>query len=150
MSKYENFILLGDFNSEMSELAMKQFCDTYNLSNSIKEPTCFKNVPNPSTIDLILTNRERRFHNSIAIETGLSDHHKLTITVLKSSFQKQVPITILYRDYKNFNHSVFRTELVGELYNQNNDNTNYSLFEEVIVKLLNRHAPLKKKARQSK
>ena len=145
MSKYDNFILLGDFNSEMSELAMKQFCDTYNLRNLIKEPTCFKNVVNPSTIDLILTNRERRFHNSIAIETGLSDHHKLTITVMKSSFQKQVPITILYRDYKNFNHSVFRTELVRELYNQNNDNTNYSLFEEVIVKLLNRHAPLKKR-----
>ena len=145
MPKYDNFILLGDYNSEMSELAMKQFCDTYNLSNLIREPTCFKNVLNPSTIDLILTNRERRFHNSIAIETGLSDHHKLTITIMKSSFQKQVPTAILYRDYKKFNHHVFRTELVRELYNPNNEHTNYSMFEEVVVKLLNHHAPLKKR-----
>ena len=42
MPKYDNSLLLGDFNSEMSEDAMKEFCDTYCLSNMIKEPTCFK------------------------------------------------------------------------------------------------------------
>ena len=62
--------------------------DIYNLRNLIKEPTCFKNVKNPSTIDLILTNRARRFQNSMAKETGLSDHHKLTITVMKRFFSK--------------------------------------------------------------
>ena len=61
MSKYDNFLLLGDFNSEMSEVAMKDFCDIYCLSNMIKEPTCFKNILNPSSIDLILTNRLRMF-----------------------------------------------------------------------------------------
>ena len=79
MTKYENFLLLGDFNSELSENAMKEFCDTYNLTNLIKEPTCFKNPLNPNSIDLILTNRPRIFQNSKVIETGLSDHHKLTI-----------------------------------------------------------------------
>ena len=39
MAKYENFLLLGDFNSEMSETAMIDFCETYNLCNLIKEPT---------------------------------------------------------------------------------------------------------------
>ena len=57
MSKYENFLLLGDFNSEMSESVMIDFCAIFNLINLIKEPTCFKNVENPSTIDLIFTNR---------------------------------------------------------------------------------------------
>ena len=28
MSNLENFILLGDFNSEINEIAMKNFCDT--------------------------------------------------------------------------------------------------------------------------
>ena len=55
MIKYDNFLILGDFNSEMSENAMKEFSDTYNLKNLIKEPTCFKNPLNPSLIDLILT-----------------------------------------------------------------------------------------------
>ena len=110
MSKYEPFLLLGDINSEMSESVMIDFCAIYNLINLIKEPTCFKNVENPSTIDLILTNRGRRFQNSTTIETGLSDHHKLTITVTKSLFQKQVPITTSYRDYKHFNHDLFRND----------------------------------------
>ena len=111
----------------------------------MKEPTCFKNVFNPSTIDLILTNRTRRFQNTLAIETGLSDHHKLTITVMKSYFQNQVPITILYRDYKNFNQGLFRNELLRELYNKTNGIINYSNFEEIVVGLLNHHAPLKKR-----
>ena len=43
MPKYDNFLLLGDFNSEMQEHAMKEFSEIYNLSNLIKDPTCFKN-----------------------------------------------------------------------------------------------------------
>ena len=50
MPKYDNFILLGDFNSEMSENAMREFCDTYNLKKLVNEPTCFKNPQNPSTL----------------------------------------------------------------------------------------------------
>ena len=49
-------LLMGDFNSEVSEDHIQLFCNTYNLSCLVKEPTCFKNVENPSCIDLILTN----------------------------------------------------------------------------------------------
>ena len=40
--KYDNFILIGDFNSEICEDAMQEFCSTYNLKNLVKEKTCFK------------------------------------------------------------------------------------------------------------
>ena len=143
MPKYDNFLLLGDFNSEMSEDAMKDFCDTYCLSNMIKEPTCFKNILNPSSIDLILTNRSRMFQNSIAIET--SDHHILTITVMRSLFKKQAPIIISYRDYKHFNHDLFRNVLWRDLYNWNSGKINYDTFEEIIIRLLKHHAPLKER-----
>ena len=63
---------------------MNDFCETYNLENLIKEPTCFKNPNNPSSIDVTLTNRKNSFQNSMTIETGLRDHHKLTISVLKT------------------------------------------------------------------
>ena len=88
--KYDNFLLLGDFNSEITENTMKEFSDIYNLSSLIKEHTCFKNPLNPSIIDLILTNRPRSFQNSQAIELGLSAHHKLTITIMKAFFPKQL------------------------------------------------------------
>ena len=50
-SNYENFILLGDFNSEMTDSNLKGFCNLYLLKNLIKKPTNFKNPKNPQTID---------------------------------------------------------------------------------------------------
>ena len=67
---------------------MKEFCETYNLVNLIKDPTCFKSVQNPTSIVVILTNKSNSFYNSCSIETGLSDHHKMTITVLKRYYKK--------------------------------------------------------------
>ena len=83
--RYENFILIGDFNSEITEGPMKSFCNTYNLKCLVKEPTCFKNIDNPSCIDLILTNKPSYFQNNCVIETGLSDFHKLTMTTFVMS-----------------------------------------------------------------
>ena len=51
-SKYDNFVVLGDLNTEISNSFMEQFCASYNLKSLIKEPTCFKSVDNPSCIDL--------------------------------------------------------------------------------------------------
>ena len=145
MSKYDNFILLGDFNEEIKENAMMEFCETYNLSNLIKEPTCFKNPLNPSSIDVILTNHPRSFQNSLAIETGLSDHHRLTITVMRAFFPKQSPIIISYRDYKHYNENAFRNELLAVIYNEYSGKVDCETFQNVCVDVLSRHAPLKKK-----
>ena len=69
---------------------MIDFCETHNLENLIKVPTCFKNLMNPSSIDVILTNRKNSFQNTMAIETGPSDHHKMTLTALKVFFRKRI------------------------------------------------------------
>ena len=106
--KYDNIIILGDFNSEMCEDVMQIFCTTYNLKCLVKEATCFKNINSPSCIDLILTNKSSCFQNTAVIETGLSDFHKLTLTVMKSTFHKQVPKILSYRNYKHFNNSLFQ------------------------------------------
>ena len=37
--KYENFLLMGDFNAETSENAMEEFMKLYNLKNLVKKPT---------------------------------------------------------------------------------------------------------------
>ena len=137
MSKYENLLLLGDFNSEMSEKVMIEFCDTYNFKNLMKDPTCFKSVHNPSTIGLILTNKPTSFLNNVTIGSELSDHHKLTITVMKTFFQKQPPIKISYRDYKNFNLYLFRNELLKDLYSVHGRKVDYDTFKGIIVRLLN-------------
>ena len=146
MPFYDNFFLLGDFNAEVSEPIMEEFCALYNLKNLIKTPTCFKNPRNPSSVDVILNNYFRSFQNSVTIETGISDHHKMTITVLRSFFQKQSPSTIRYRDYKNFDLEIFRAELVASLNTFNGREMNYEMFEEIFLQITNKHAPLKEKS----
>ena len=68
-SKYENFIVLGDFNAEMTNTHMEEFCSVYNFKSLIKDPTCFKNPEKPTTIDHILTNHPKSFQHS-----GFADH----------------------------------------------------------------------------
>ena len=71
-------------------------------------PTSFKNPEKPSCIDLVLTNCPRSFQNSCAIETGLLDFYKLVVTVMKITYKKSQPKTIIYRSYKYFNNKGFR------------------------------------------
>ena len=106
-SKYDNFILLGDFNSEPTESAVRDFCEIYSCKNLIKDNTCFKNPSKPSCIDLIITNRPKSFQNSVTVETGLSDFHKMTLTVMKVFYKKQKPNIATYRNYKHFSNEAF-------------------------------------------
>ena len=110
-------LLLGDFNCSVEERNLKDFCQMYDLENLIREPTCFKNASNPSSIDVMLTSRNHSFKNSTTIETGLSDHHKMTVTVLKTYFKKKKPIQINYRSYRYFTE--FRIDLQETLLKHN-------------------------------
>ena len=73
----------------MSELSINEFCQTYHLESIINKPTCFKNLKNPSCIDLVLTNKWERFLKAKTVETGLSDFHKMVVSIFKTSFKKQ-------------------------------------------------------------
>ena len=145
LSDYDNIIVIGDLNSSKDEPCMKDFCDTYNLENLIKEATCYKNAENPSSIDVILTNRKNSFQNSKALETGLSDHHKMVVSVLKTYFKKRDPIKISYRSYKNFVAADFRNELANSLHYYNKGNMTYHEFHEIFIKILDSHAPKRTK-----
>ena len=131
--KYNNRLLIGDFNSEIHETRMSEFCDVFDLRNLITEPACFKNPENPSSIDFILTNKHRSFQNSSVIETGLSDHQKLA------------PVVIKYRHFKNYNAAAFHVELYYALRLIKHTDINYGLFESTFMDILNKRAPLKEK-----
>ena len=66
-SNCRNFILLGDFNLEMTDTNLKDFCNLYLHKNLIKKPAPFKIRENPKTIDLMLTIRPRSFCNSVTL-----------------------------------------------------------------------------------
>ena len=96
-----------------------------------------------SCIDFILTNSQISFLKTENLFTGLSDFHKLVISVFKTTFLKSKPKEIIYRDFKKFSGESFNEELSLKLTNECvND---YSSFENIFLDTLNHHAPVKKK-----
>ena len=145
LSTYENLIFMGDFNSETSETSMKEFCETYNLKHLVKQPTCYKNAMNPTCIDLILTNKPNSFQHTKTIETGLSDFHLMTVTVLKTFFPKKYPTWIKYRNYNLFNEALFREEIQNTFMEINSEDIDYDTLHKNVMNILQTHAPIKEK-----
>ena len=101
-TSYGNFLILGDLNIEMEEQQSKDFCDNYSLKSLIRQSTCYKSSSNPTCIDVILTNSLQKFQSACVLETGLSDFHLMTVTVMRKVSKKLKPRTINHRSYKHF------------------------------------------------
>ena len=145
MAQYDNVILLGDFNLQPTDHEMIEFCNLYNLKNIVNDATCYKSQNNPSCIDLILTNKTRSFQNTRFIETGLSDFHKMTVTVLKTFFRKLPPKVVSYRNYKKFSDPIFRKEIMDNLQKYDISKISFEQFNDILMKSLDKHAPIRKK-----
>ena len=81
---------LGDLNSEPTESAVKDFCEIYSCKNL-------------------------SFQNSVTVETGLADFHKMTLTVMN---------IVTYRNYKHFSNEAFMPEVknsIIQMTSENND-----------------------------
>ena len=120
---------------------LQLFADSFNLEYLIKKLTCFKGYP--SCIDLIIANKKSYFKKTCVLETGISDFHKLTAVSLKSQILKAPPKRKLYRDYKKFDENSLNNDLKSKL--DSIKNLDYSSFEDIFIKVLNTHVPVKTK-----
>ena len=120
-SNYENILIVGDFNAQIGETCLDTFLYQHELKNVNKEPTCYKNSENPNCIDFILTNNLRSFFKTSTLFHGLSDFHKLVLSVFKTTFCKSKPKEIIYRNFKNFDEESFNQELKNNLINSSTE-----------------------------
>ena len=147
INKYNNIIMLGGFNCDfiIEDNKLLEFGDTFNLTNIVKESTCYKNPLHPTHIDVILTNRSKNFQNTTTIETGLSDYHEMVITCLKSNMAKLPPRVIYYRNYKKFDETRSRNNVSCELNShKSKNNVNYEEIKSSMMTRLEQRAPRKK------
>ena len=145
LTKYGQLLFLGDFNARVEDSSVKNFCSSFNLTSMINQPTCFKNPDKPSCIDLILTNCPRGVQISCVIETGLSDFHKLVVTVMKTTYKKSQPKIITYCSYKYFNNDSFREAFLQTECNGNNCDEKFENFTSSCNIILNEQAPQERK-----
>ena len=83
-------------------VVLDNFMEVHQAKNLVKEPTCYKNIENPSCVDLFVTNSRQSFMKTTTLSTGLSDFHKMVITVMKNTFPKAQPIVVKYRDFSKY------------------------------------------------
>ena len=86
----------------------------------------------------MVTDKPRFFKTSSVLETGLSDFHKMTLTVMRSYFVKQTRKVVYYRDYKKFSNDLFRNDIFpAQVLTDTKENV-----QTIIAKTFNEHAPL--------
>ena len=136
---YDNYLIMGDINMEPSDPSLKTFLNSNNPYNLIKSNTCFRGKG--SCIDIFLTNRKYSFKCSDSYETGISDHHHMIYTMLKSCFNNTEPKLLNYRDFKHFSQEDFKEDLSEALCDCGNS---YDDFDHIFTSKLNKHVPKKK------
>ena len=47
-NNYDDILLIGDFNAEVSETSFPSFCELYQVKSIINQSTCYKKPANPS------------------------------------------------------------------------------------------------------
>lgn len=151
-NKYDDIILMGDINIDYYDkkcVGFKQLndlMDIFNLTNLIKEKTFFFR-DHESSIDVILTNKPRKYFNSKSFELVVSDCHKMVVTNLRAHVSHLSTKTIEYRSMKNFNKEDFLKELETHLNEITYTTTNmaYDNLVYTLSNVLNKHAPIKTK-----
>jgi hypothetical protein len=152
ISKAKEIILLGDLNINMKvedNDLKNELCDVYNLTNLIKEPTCYKK-PEGTLIDPIIVRHAKRFKNSINIFCDSSDFHHLVGCISKLHLPPRKPFKIAYRTLKNFNENDFKLDVsripfhISDIFIDEGDK--YWVRNKLFTDVLNDHAPLKERS----
>ena len=114
MAKYDQLIFLEDFNEEVEDKSIINFCFFHNLPNMINKSIYCKDLDKPCYIDLILTNYLRSFQNSCSV-----DFHKLVVESQRF---------IAYCNYKSFSSDSFRKVLQQIVSNEDSSDVNFTNF----------------------
>ena len=107
-------IILGDFEIEVENKIIKSFLQKHTFYNIMKQNTCFKG-DGGSCIDLLITNSKFSFMKANSFETGLSDHHHMIYTILKTKFEKFKPKRSIYRNFIQCHSDQFKLDIFNSM-----------------------------------
>ena len=94
---------------------LKGACDIFDLSNIVKDPTCFISRNKPSLLDVILVNHASFIGKTFNLKCGLSDMHNFIGFQLNIDVRSNKSKWRNYRSFKNFDVESFNIELGSKL-----------------------------------
>ena len=77
-------------------------------------------------------------------ETGLSDHHYMIYTILKTKFEKFEPKNLIYRNFKQYDSDQFKFDIFDSM----SAMRTHAAFKNNFVSILDKHAPKKTKIKK--
>ena len=146
----DHIIIIGDLNFNMAnENILTKVMPAYNLTNIIKEATCFKSNE-PTIIDIMLVTKRRKFVKSFSQNTGISDFHNLVGGILRihkpPPKQKKIVVRNLAKiNYDKVLSDIEQLNLEHMISHCNNANMAYDILQQNLCAILNKHAPKKVK-----
>ena len=117
---------------------MKDFLSKHTFYNMMKQNTCFKD-DRGSCIDLLITNSKFSFMKTNSFETGLSDHHHMIYTILRTKFEKFQPKKLIDHNFKQFDSEQFKLDICNSM----SAVRTHAAFENNFVSILDKHVPKK-------
>ena len=80
------------------------------------------------------------------LQPGLSDFHKITLTVMKVFYKKQKTNIVTYRNCKHFSNEAFMYDIKNSIIQMTSENSDleFDQFKAVLVEAIQRYAPIKK------
>ena len=149
LKTYDDLVFLGDANCcPTKSTTIQDLCDTYGLSNLVKEPTCHKG-PTSTLLDVILVTNHKRYSGVLNTNFCLSDVHNIIGAATKRFAPSQKPRKINYRSFHHFNDSDFLYDIssapfhVAEIFDDVDDMAWYT--STLITDVVDFHAPMKSK-----
>ena len=120
---------------------MKHLWYSYNLKIS----TCYKDPENPSSIDLLSTNKTCKFKNLYLLRPSVSVFHKMKFTSLTVQLFKLKLRISFYRNYTKLSNETFINSLNVKLGTKSisPDENGFLNFCKVCTKILKIYAPHK-------
>ena len=147
----ESIHIIGDLNVNFakSNHQLSQLCDSYDLKQLIKNPTCFKSLENPTLLDVILTTNSKSIRQTINIPLGISDFHNYISASTKMNCPTDEIKSVHYRSFKKFSEEKFIKDVefapfhVSEIFDKADDQLWFH--NTLLLDVVNANAPIKQK-----
>ena len=149
-TNYSNILMCGDFNihinkpNEKISMDFNDILNTFSLTQSVHEPTHVCG----NTLDLIIHDPAFLDISNIYIEQPDRSDHSLVFFQMECNLHSSGKREISFRNFKNVDHAVFKRDIESSLNNfllncnESNFAESVSLFNTVVGKVVDFHAPI--------
>ena len=150
LNETKDVICMGDINVNMLKQnpITQNILQIYDITNVIKDPTCFKSATG-TLLDPVFVSNKNRILSHFNVTCGFSDWHNMVGCVTRLHMPRQNPQVIKYRTYKIFNNDDFTKEVqcipfhVCEIFDDIDDQS--WAYNHLVCDVLDEYAPFKKK-----